>query len=274
MALQHEDTLAAQLESGQRFPFGKNWAQFLKTLDEQKIQEAERSLCKMLRVNDLSGRRFLDVGSGSGLSSLAARRLGAQVHSFDYDPESVACTLQLRRRYFPDDPHWTIERGSILDAQFVTSLGRFDIVYSWGVLHHTGEMYKALSEIAPCVAAQGMLFVAIYNDQGWISRYWMHVKRAYNRSRIERALVVAVHAPYLLWLRWVVRTISGRGSLQRGMSLSRDMFDWLGGYPFEVAKPEEIFRFYRDMGFSLETLKTCGGRQGCNEFVFHRETAK
>lgn len=54
------------------------------------------------------------------------------------------------------------------------------------------------------------------------------------------------------------------------MSLWYDMIDWLGGYPFEVATPEAIFRFFRDAGFVLEELRTCGGRMGCNEFVFRR----
>ena len=115
-----------------RFDFGENWARFLTVLDDDRIQEAERSLREMLQVESLDGRRFLDIGSGSGLFSLAARRLGATVHSFDYDPQSVASTAELRRRYFPEDTHWVVEQGSALDAAYLESLGTFDIVYSWG----------------------------------------------------------------------------------------------------------------------------------------------
>src|SRR5438270_7636215 len=121
-----------------RFQFGKNWSRFLEVLDDERIAEAERSLVEMLEVRDLRGRSFLDVGSGSGLFSLAAKRLGAtRVHSFDFDPNSVACTSELKRRFFAKDPNWTIEQGSVLDKPYLTSLGTFDIVYSWGVLHHT-----------------------------------------------------------------------------------------------------------------------------------------
>ena len=126
-----------------RFAFGRNWAKFLSVVNDERILEAEKSLRAMLEQPSLSGVRFLDMGSGSGLFSLAARRLGAHVRSFDYDPESVACTAELKRRYFPDDSGWTVERGSALDAAYVRSLGVFDVVYSWGVLHHTGRMWDA-----------------------------------------------------------------------------------------------------------------------------------
>ena len=79
-----------EIRQGERFEFGKNWSQFLSHLNDSRIAEAEQSLRNMLEVDDLCGKRFLDIGSGSGLFSLAARRLGASVYSFDYDPRSVA----------------------------------------------------------------------------------------------------------------------------------------------------------------------------------------
>jgi 2-polyprenyl-6-hydroxyphenyl methylase/3-demethylubiquinone-9 3-methyltransferase len=194
----------------------------------------------MLKVKNLQRKRFLDIGSGSGLFSLAARRLGATVHSFDYDPQSVACTNELKRRYFPDDPHWNVEQGSVLDEKYISGLGRFDVVYSWGVLHHTGQMYKAFSNVIPSVAADGQLFIAIYNDQGSTSKYWSLVKKTYNKNAVARYLLITIHTPYLFGVRCLFRVLTGRLSLERGMSLWHDMIDWLGGYPFEVAKPEAV----------------------------------
>lgn len=260
----------AEILSGERFEFGANWSRFLSVLNETRVAHAEQSLRERLGVDNLAGKSFLDAGSGSGLFSLAARRLGAVVHSFDYDPQSVACTLELKNRYFPKDDAWVIEEASVLDRDYLSQLGQFDVVYSWGVLHHTGSMWDALSNVAPLVANGGRLFVAIYNDQGWISRYWSLVKQGYASNAILRWLVLLVHTPYLFGLRFLMRAATGRLDVERGMSLWYDMIDWIGGYPFEVAQPEEIFEFYRAKGFNLATLKTCGGRHGCNEFVFSR----
>lgn len=251
-----------------RFAFGANWQHFLETLNEARIGEAERSLREMLGVESLAGKSFLDIGSGSGLFSLAARRLGARVCSFDYDPQSVACTEELKRRYYAGNSDWSVERGSVLDERYMSGLGRFEVVYCWGVLHHTGDMMRALANAALPVASGGQLFIAIYNDQGWISRYWTWVKRIYNRSGLMRPLMILLHAPYLLGGRFFVRMLKGKVRLERGMSLVHDMCDWIGGYPFEVARPEEVIGFYTRRGFTLVTAETCGRRSGCNEFVF------
>jgi 2-polyprenyl-3-methyl-5-hydroxy-6-metoxy-1,4-benzoquinol methylase len=274
---------AIEVSRGERFEFGENWSRFLSVLDEERIRKAEESLREMLEVESLAGRSFLDIGSGSGLFSLAARRLGARVHSFDYDPRSVACARELRRRYFPDDADWQVEEGSALDAGYVRSLGEFDVVYSWGVLHHTGSMWEALDNARLAVAPGGRLFVAIYNDLGSRSARWKWIKKTYNElPRLLRSpFAAAVSAPNEAKsvLRAVVTLRPGeyvrswtRYSEKRGMSRWRDIVDWVGGYPYEYATPEAIFDFYRARGFSLARLKCGGVGLGCNEFVFVRDS--
>ncbi|MCA1634418.1 MAG: class I SAM-dependent methyltransferase [Acidobacteria bacterium] len=252
---------------------------FLARLDDDRIFEAEKSLKQMLGVDDLEGERFLDIGSGSGLFSLTARRLGARVHSFDYDPRSVACTTELRRRYFPGDDSWTIEEASVLDADYVKSLGKFDIVYSWGVLHHTGQMWRALNSARLPVADGGKLFIAIYNDTGTQAARWKWIKKTYNNLprflRVPFTIIVSAPGEAKSALRSLLTlkpqqyvrswTQYNRG---RGMSHWRDIVDWVGGYPYEVATPEEIFDFYRMRGFTLEKIKCGGVGLGCNEYVF------
>ncbi|HEY7347996.1 MAG TPA: class I SAM-dependent methyltransferase [Ktedonobacterales bacterium] len=268
-----------EVATGERFAFGKNWRQFLRTLNDERITEAEKSLKRRLSVENLQGKTFLDIGSGSGLFSLAARRLGAKVRSFDYDPVAVECTAELRQRYFPNDPTWTIEQGSVLDAAYLQTLGKSDIVYSWGVLHHTGAMWQALEYVLTLVAPGGFLFISIYNDQGGTSRRWRQMKRTYNR--LPRYLRFLILIPLTIQLRGtrMLRDLLQHGNpftswqnykKNRGMSAWRDLVDWAGGYPFEVAKPEEIFDFYRKRGFILEQLKTCGKGHGCNEYVFRK----
>ena len=280
-ALNNETTSqhGREVASRQRFEFGKNWSRFLAVLDDTRIANAEESLSRMLDCEHLSGKRFLDVGSGSGLFSLAARRLGAEVHSFDYDPSSVACTKELRRRYFPGDDRWVVEEGSALDESYLASLKSFDVVYSWGVLHHTGQMWRAMENVCPLVAPGGRLYIALYNDMGSQSSRWRYIKRTYNKlpRALRLPLTLAVIAPgeAKSALRSLLTLQPGRYvkswtlyNQRRGMSRWHDIVDWVGGYPYEVAKPEEVFNFCRARGFTLTKLRCGGVGLGCNEFVF------
>jgi 2-polyprenyl-6-hydroxyphenyl methylase/3-demethylubiquinone-9 3-methyltransferase len=273
-----------------RFAFGRNWSRFLTTLDENRIADAASSLRQLLGVENLTGRRFLDAGSGSGLFSLAAYQLGAEVTSFDVDPQSIACTEELRMRFAADDTRWNVTSGSLLDSEFLATLGTFDIVYCWGVAHHTGDMWRAIDHLVSAVSADGLVVLAIYNDQLHISRAWRAIKRIYQLlpgflrplyvgligtvEFAKRALVtllacllrlVAFRNPFVPIINWASEGKS------RGMHVWYDLIDWVGGWPFEVAKPEEVFRFVRDRGFVLRELITSGGH-GCNEFVFVRKS--
>jgi SAM-dependent methyltransferase len=267
-----------------RFGFGSNWDRFLSVLDDRRIDEATAALADMLETDDLRGRSFLDIGSGSGLSSLAAMRLGAdRVHSFDYDENSVACTTALRDRYHPAAGSWTVERGDATDPAYLERLGTFDVVYSWGVLHHTGAMWTGIDNAARAVAPGGSLFIAIYNDQGRMTRIWSAIKRLYNVSpaSLRPPLVALVGLALELKYAWGALSIRDPAApirqlaeaSGRGMSRWYDLVDWIGGYPFEVARPEELFDFCRERGFELLRLRTVGGGFGCNELVLRRVDA-
>jgi 2-polyprenyl-6-hydroxyphenyl methylase/3-demethylubiquinone-9 3-methyltransferase len=264
-----------------RFEFGANWRHFLETVDARRVEAAMHSLDEMVGAERLVGASFLDAGCGSGLFSLAARRLGARVHSFDYDPQSVACTTELKRRLARDDDRWTIEPGSVLDRAYLERGGGFEVVYSGGGPHHPGGWWEALYTVGAMRSHGGVLFISIYNDQGPRSRTWTRIKRTYCKSPpiVQRGLVLAVGAA--IYGRSLARHLLRGRSLNeyreqladqpRGMSSWYDLVDWVGGYPFEVAKPEDVVAFLRKRGYSTLRTTSAGGSLSCNEFVMVRD---
>ncbi|HDZ08456.1 class I SAM-dependent methyltransferase [Pseudohongiella sp.] len=264
-----------------RFSFGDNWSNFLTVLDAERIVEAERSLRFMLNVDALNDKTFLDIGSGSGLFSLAARSLGAKVHSFDYDPKSVACTEELRRRYFPHDLEWKVEQGSALDATYLQSLGKFDVVYSWGVLHHTGAMWLGIENAIARVANGGKLYLAIYNDQGIKSHIWWLVKFIYNKLprpiNMIYAYLLGLVANIINILKYTIKLqpMTAISPLlgykkNRGMSLSHDLIDWMGGFPYEFARYDLLMEYAKARGFTLERGEEATSL-GCHQMVFRKD---
>ncbi len=257
-----------------RFGFGENWTRYLADISQERIDEAVTSLPKLLG-DSLTGKSMIDIGSGSGLFSLAARILGASVLSFDYDAKSVACTAELKRRFFPNDKNWQVAQGSILDKGYIEQLGQFDIVYSWGVLHHTGDMWKAISNAGLLVRKNGIFAIGIYNflpgRRG--THTWQKLKRWYCAASPWKRTIWEY--AYISWnLCYLVMV--GRNPLKvireykklRGMSWFRDVTDWLGGYPYEAATAGEILEFVRtNCGFTLIRQNVNTGL-GVSEFVF------
>ena len=256
--------MEAPARSDISFSFGENWLQFLDGIDDIAIGEADRDIELWLGPH-IADARIVDIGSGSGLSSLCLHRRGCRhLISFDADPKSVAATSELAKRE-GDPPNWSIRHGSILDATLVERLGKFDIVHSWGVLHHTGDMWTALANAASLCHEGGHLFISIYAGG---PRYAEHLelKRRYNRcdaagkqKMIERALESVS----------IKRAKSTRRA--RGMTVYHDMVDWLGGLPYEVAHVSEILWFCMSRGF--QPLRVFEKREGgCSVFLLRRAT--
>ena len=264
-----------------RFGFGRNWKKYLSAMSDADIEIAKESLLTMISDADgavtaktIGGKRFLDVGCGSGLFSLCARSAGCKVVSFDYDPDAVSCAKELKDRYYPGDSDWTVLQGSVLDKEFLKSLNTYDIVYAWGCLHHTGDMWTAMDNVTSLTKNGGTLCIAIYNDCGLRSQMWHSVKRFYNFNVVTRIATCMVFVPYRIG-RMAISSIRQRINLfaaykrERGMHVVTDILDWIGGYPYEYAKWKEVVEFFSERGFIASTVTPSEGT-GNHQFVFVR----
>jgi 2-polyprenyl-6-hydroxyphenyl methylase/3-demethylubiquinone-9 3-methyltransferase len=255
------------------FKFGENWASFSKNLDEARIEEAKQSLKKLFGEHKLTGKSFLDIGCGSGLFSIAAARLGAcPVLGLDVDPVSVSTSQSNAARWLADSSEISFRQLSVLDAGQMRALGTFDVVYSWGVLHHTGEMTSALMNAAERVSADGDLMIAIYNRH-WSSLPWKWIKWLYNHAgKVGQRLLVWVFVPVIFLAKWLV-TLRNPLRMQRGMDFMHNIVDWVGGYPYEYASVEEMKAMLGTLGFEVLRVFPAKVPTGCNEFVCRRKSS-
>ncbi|HAZ10410.1 MAG TPA: class I SAM-dependent methyltransferase [Candidatus Omnitrophica bacterium] len=254
-----------------RFEFGKNWQKYINKSGKKNVDEAIFSLKEFLGHDDLKDKSFLDIGCGSGLFSLAANLLGATVCSFDYDYNSTICARSLMTKYSKrlDKDKCTILQGDVLDGNFCKKLGVFDIVYAWGILHHTGNMWKAINNSCCFVKRSGFLVVAIYS-KSFTSPIWKVIKYIYNISPcIVKKMLVYFFTPLIYIAKYLV---TGRNPLEkeRGMDFFIDVIDWLGGYPYEYATSDEIIHYIKKRGFEILKIKKGKTPIACNEFLFQK----
>lgn len=268
---------------GAHYEFGENWASFSNTIDEQSLQHAEQGILALANKDELAARTFLDIGCGSGIHSAAAGRLGVKsVLSTDIDPKCIATTARMLER-FAGGVSWKTENVSVFDIS-PQGRGTFDVVYSWGVLHHTGAMHEAIERAAAMVSPGGLFVFALYRRTSAVmDRLWTLEKRWYTRATpIAKKRADATYNS-LMKMRYLLAGRSHRQSVatyksQRGNSYAHDISDWLGGYPYEVIAPQEVETLMTSLGFehvrSIVKPRSIGlFGSGCDQYTYRRKTS-
>lgn len=254
-----------------QFDFGQNWKEFSESrLSQEKVKQAREHFHALMEDVELKGKRFLDIGFGQGLSLMLAHQAGAQVTGMDINPK-CAEVVQKNQALLGIEGHLEAVVGSILDTSLVEKLKKnpYDIVHSWGVLHHTGDMYRAIDNACSLVAPQGNLVIAIYNRH-WSSSLWKAIKWFYCSSpKLIQKLLVYLFFPIIFVAKFLV---TGENPLRmsRGMDFFYNVVDWVGGYPYEYASTDEMVNCLAAKGFALVRKVPAKVPTGCNEFVFAR----
>ncbi len=255
-----------------KFSFGRNWLSYSRlALDQSKIALAREAFNSLTHGIELPGAQFLDIGFGQALSLFLAAEAGANVYGIDVDPICVQA-LERTQQFFPAQALPRITIVSILDEHFVREQrknGGFDVVHSWGVLHHTGDMAKAFRNAAALVKPGGFLIISIYNKH-WTSPLWRAVKYGYNHLPrfMQEGMALALYPFFYARARSLSN--SDGPLTMRGMDLLHDIRDWLGGYPYEYASSTDVQQTFSELGFNLVRCHPTKGFTGCNEFVFKR----
>jgi 2-polyprenyl-6-hydroxyphenyl methylase/3-demethylubiquinone-9 3-methyltransferase len=260
------------MDSKITFSFGKNWMDYNRTVTQKEIDKAEEDLVYWVGKENIEGKRVLDLGSGSGIHSLGLLALGAkELVSFDYDPNSVTATTEhWEKKGRPEN--WKVMHGSILDKAFVNQLGQFDLVYSWGVLHHTGSMWDAINNALSMVRPGGHFFITIYKDDNYQKS--IAIKQKYNaaspagKRMIERKEIAKLMAKRAMHLK---NPLAWNQKIERGMNIYHDLVDWLGGLPYEVASEDEILRWGRQNNLEMERILCKGNYGACNYYLFRKK---
>jgi 2-polyprenyl-6-hydroxyphenyl methylase/3-demethylubiquinone-9 3-methyltransferase len=257
------------------FDFGANWLNFSRrALDDAKVQQAREDFRRLTNGIDFAGKSFLDIGFGQGLSLFAAAERGARPHGCDINPrcaEAAANTARFYPAISPDS--LTITVGSILEPGIVTKLradtdgAGYDIVHSWGVLHHTGDMRRAIEHAASLVRPGGHFILAIYNRHitslAWVAIKWLYCK---SPAWVQR-LLIGLFYP-IIWLAKLAVTRERPTKQDRGMDFYFNVVDWVGGYPYEYASVDEVKALVEPYGFECVKVIAAQVPTGCNELVF------
>jgi len=267
-----------------RFKFGENWSNYSSSVNLEKIELAKKDIIRL--VGDVSNKSVIDIGCGSGIHTVAFIQLGVKsIVSFDYDLKSVETTKKLVKKFCYKKSKYKVFQADILNIDSLSGLNKrkFDIVYSWGVLHHTGSMFEAIISTTKFLKDNGILVLGLYVKTK-LCNFWYYEKKIFNKYKFLQPLI---KLPFLFFLI-IGLSLKKRSSpykiihdykKQRGMSIIFDVNDWLGGFPYESIDDNSLLNFLKLKGFKIVRKFNTNSRIGffgaaCGEWVLKKNIKK
>jgi ubiquinone/menaquinone biosynthesis C-methylase UbiE len=156
--------------------------EYFKEIEEHRYR-LEPEIFSFAQFTRSYGQKILEVGIGAGSDFIQWVRAGAKAYGIDITEEAVEHTKQ-RLSLF----NLKAEEVKVSDAENIPyENNTFDLVYSWGVIHHSPNTEKALAEIIRVTVPQGRIKLMIYNRHS-IYAFYKYLKYGLFRGRPFRSL--------------------------------------------------------------------------------------
>lgn len=204
----------------------------------------------------VKGKRVLDGGSGSGMVSVAFALMGADVTGVDITPKCV-------ENGYKRAEHYGVKCKFINESLVTLDLSNehFDIIYSWGVLHHTEDARQSFFSLARHLREGGEIIVAVYLKTK-ISWFWNFARIFYqNAPTVFKTIFLNIGSVFLNIVDLFRKIIFNKERyMMRGTNNKEILNDWFGVPHRTFHSYNEVFKWFDENGLDCKLINPATGR--------------